>query len=72
MRGFASGEKVLPPTVPNPLQQIVPPIISGFKAAVSGASSGSKALLEALKNSSATQGTIAYVADKVRPLHPGQ
>lgn len=63
VRRFAAGEP--PKIVPNPLQQIVPPIISGIGAAVSGLKSGSAALLDAITSGPATRSAIAAVADHV-------
>jgi protein phosphatase 1 regulatory subunit 42 len=64
LRHFAAqGEP--PKIVPNPLQQIVPPILKGVGAAVDGLKSGSSALWEGLTSGPATQATIAYLADTV-------
>ncbi|KAI8466697.1 MAG: hypothetical protein J3K34DRAFT_432899 [Monoraphidium minutum] len=62
-RGFAGGPP--PVVVPNPLQKIVPPIIYGIKAGVDGIKNGIPAAASAIANSGATQGAIAYFADKV-------
>eukprot|EP00775_Hariotina_reticulata_P000898 gene898-1221_t len=50
---------------PNPLQQIVPPIIKGFGAAVDGIKAGGSAMVDGLTNSAATRGAVAYFADNV-------
>jgi hypothetical protein len=52
--------------VPNPLQQIVPPIIKGIGAAVSGLKGGLAAAADQVTSGPATQSAIAYFADKVR------
>jgi hypothetical protein len=63
LRCFAAGQ---PPEIkPNPLQQIVPPIIKGFGAAVAGIKAGGSAVVDGLTNSAATRGSVAYFADKV-------
>lgn len=55
-----------PPTItPNPLQQIVPPIIKGMGAAVDGVKSGVAALSHQLSDGPATRAAIAAFADKV-------
>jgi protein phosphatase 1 regulatory subunit 42 len=60
--GFAAGA---PPEIkPNPLQQIVPPIIKGIKATVDGVSAGLSAASQGLKDGPATRGAIHYFADK--------
>lgn len=67
LRHFAAhGEP--PKVVPNPLQQIVPPILKGVGAAVGGLKSGSAALWEGLTSGPATQATIAYFADNVSDI----
>lgn len=63
LRHFAAHEP--PKIVPNPLQQIVPPIIKGFGVAVDGLKSGSVAIWDGLTSGPATQAAIAYFADNV-------
>jgi hypothetical protein len=58
--------------VPNPLQQIVPPIIKGIGAAVAGLKGGWAAAADQLTSGPATQGAIAYFADKVRHMQQQQ
>ena len=62
-RGFAAGAP--PEVIPNPLQQIVPPIISTVKLGYGALEAGAKAAADAVLRGSATQKTIAYFADKV-------
>jgi len=62
-RCFAAGAP--PEVIPNPLQQIVPPIISTVKVGYGALEAGAKAAADAVLRGSATQKTIAYFADKV-------
>lgn len=64
LRHFAAGPG--PTVVPNPLQQIVPPILKGIGAAVGGLKGGLAAAADQLTSGPATQGAIAYFADTVR------
>lgn len=60
--GFAAGT---PPEIkPNPLQQIVPPIIKGIKATVDGVSAGLSGASQFLREGPATRGALHYFADK--------
>lgn len=59
---FAAGSA--PEITPNPLQQIVPPIIKGIKATVDGVSSGLSAVSDGLRDGPATRSAIHYFADK--------
>jgi hypothetical protein len=58
--------------VPNPLQQVVPPIIKGIGAAVGGLKGGLAAAADQLTSGPATQSAIAYFADKVRCMQQQQ
>lgn len=60
--GFAAGAK--PEVVPNPLQQIVPPIIKGIKAAVDGVSAGLSAATTGLVDGPLTRSALHLYADK--------
>jgi hypothetical protein len=66
LRHFAAGPG--PTVVPNPLQQIVPPIIKGIGAAVGGIRGGLAAAADQLTSGPATQSAIAYFADTVRHM----
>eukprot|EP00882_Tetradesmus_deserticola_P002943 GHRQ01003127.1.p1 GENE.GHRQ01003127.1~~GHRQ01003127.1.p1 ORF type:complete len:386 (+),score=202.65 GHRQ01003127.1:188-1345(+) len=63
LRHFAAGPG--PTVVPNPLQQVVPPLLKGIGAAVDGVKGGLAAAADQLTSGPATRGTIAYFADKV-------
>lgn len=63
-RGMA-GHGHPPEVVPNPLQQIVPPIIKGIKAGVDGIKNGIPAAAAAIAGSGAARGAAAYFADHV-------
>lgn len=60
--GFAAAEP--PKIVPNPLQQIVPPIIKGIRATVDGVSAGLSGAGEFLRDGPVTRGALHYYADK--------
>lgn len=62
MRCFAAAAEP-PKIVPNPLQQIVPPIIKAAGVAAAGVRSGVSAAVDGLINGPATRGAITYVAD---------
>ncbi|GBF92246.1 hypothetical protein Rsub_05329 [Raphidocelis subcapitata] len=63
-RGMA-GHGAPPAVVPNPLQQIVPPIIKGIKAGVDGIKNGIPAAAAAIVGSGAARSAVAYFADNV-------
>ncbi|KAF8059110.1 hypothetical protein HT031_005282 [Scenedesmus sp. PABB004] len=63
LRGLAGGPG--PAIVPNPLQQIVPPILKGIGGGLSGAKAGAAAAWEQVTSGPATRGAIAYFADKL-------
>lgn len=63
-RGMA-GHGTPPAVVPNPLQQIVPPIIKGIRIGFDGVTGALPAAAAAIANSGATRGAIAYFADNV-------
>lgn len=51
--------------MPNPLQQIVPPIIKGLRQAIDGIKAGGAALAGGFTDSAASRAAVAAFADKV-------